>query len=95
MDEFKSMGDAVKEMFKDNKSLRRNEQQFELKEIVKQVLGEKLLQYITEIKIQEKNIIIRTDISVLKHEIKLLEKPFIERINEVAQKIVVEKITIL
>lgn len=95
MNEFKSMGDAVKEMFQHNKSLRQNEQQFELKEIVKQVLGEQLLQYIKEIKIQEKNVIIRTDMSVLKHEIKLLEQPFIQRINEVAQKKVVEKITIL
>ncbi|MGL4346877.1 MAG: DciA family protein [Chitinophagaceae bacterium] len=95
MNEFKSMGEALQEMFQKNKSLQHNQEQFELQEIVKHILGEQLLQYIKDITIKEQNIIIRTDMSVLKHEIKLLEQSFIQRINEIARKNIVKKITVL
>lgn len=80
--DFEHIGDALRKAIEKNSHIKQKMDELQLKEQIRSILGDALMNHISEIKIQQQAVVISTPHTVLRQEIVMQKHNLLQRINE-------------
>lgn len=93
-DEGKNIKDVIGLLFKENNSLSRNYNTYNIEQVWRDTFGEMISQYTTSVKFTKGTLTVFISSSALKHEIDMNKENVIQKINNILQYKKVERLLI-